>query len=153
MHERWLALALTLVCADVVGVMRSGLAKAVAYTKERIQYGVPVGSFQAVQHMSADCLVQSEAAASTTKYAAWAVDALPTAEALLAARTAKAYCASVARPVTETIMQIYGGIGQTWEHVAHVHTRRALLDRQILGDESEQLLRIADHRLASLSGS
>jgi alkylation response protein AidB-like acyl-CoA dehydrogenase len=153
MHDGWLGLALTLVSADVVGVMRSALQKAVAYTKERIQYGVPVGSFQAVQHMCAEVLVQSEAAASTTKYAAWAVDALDPAEALMAARTAKAYCSSVAREVTETIMQVYGGIGQTWEHIAHVWTRRALMDRQVLGDESEQLLRIADWRLAGQAGS
>ena len=151
LEDRWLALALTLVCADLVGVMRTGLHDAVAYTRERIQYGVPVGSFQAVQHMSADCLVHSEAAASTANYAAWAVDALDPHEALIAARTAKAYCSAVAREVTETIMQIYGGIGHTWEHIAHVRTRRALMDRQVLGDESEQLLRIADWRLAASS--
>jgi hypothetical protein len=46
-------------------------------------------------------------------------------------------------------MQVYGGIGHTWEHLAHVRTRRALMDRQVLGDESEQLLRIADWRLAA----
>jgi alkylation response protein AidB-like acyl-CoA dehydrogenase len=146
--ERWLAFALTLVCGDVVGVMRSGLQDAVAYTKERIQYGVPVGSFQAVQHLCAECLVQTEAAAATARYAAWAVDALDPPDALMAARTAKACCSSAARDVTETIMQIYGGIGHTWEHLAHVRTRRALMDRQVLGDESEHLLRIADWRLA-----
>jgi alkylation response protein AidB-like acyl-CoA dehydrogenase len=148
-QDRWLALALTLVCGDVAGVMRSGLDDAVAYTKDRIQYGVPVGSFQAVQHMCAECLVQTEAAAATARYAAWAVDALDPPEALMAARTAKAYCSSAARGVTETIMQVYGGIGHTWEHLAHVRARRALMDRQVLGDECEQLLRIADWRLAS----
>jgi alkylation response protein AidB-like acyl-CoA dehydrogenase len=149
LHERWLALALTLVCGDVVGVMTSGLRDAVAYTRERIQYGVPVGSFQAVQHLCAECLVETEAAAATARYAAWAVDALDPPDALIAARTAKAYCSSAAREVTETIMQIYGGIGHTWEHLAHVRTRRALMDRQVLGDESEHLVRIADWRLAA----
>jgi alkylation response protein AidB-like acyl-CoA dehydrogenase len=99
--------------------------------------------------MCADALVQVEASASTTKYAAWAVDALPPAEALLAARVAKAYSSSVAREVTETVMQVFGGIGQTWEHIAHVHTRRALTDRAVLGDESIHLLRIADARLGT----
>ena len=149
LQARWLALALTLVCGDVLGVMTSGLHDAVAYTKERVQYGVPVGSFQAVQHLCAECLVQTEAAAATARYAAWAVDALDPPEALIAARTAKVYCSSAAREVTETIMQIYGGIGHTWEHLAHVRTRRALMDRQVLGDESEHLLRIADWRLAA----
>ncbi|GAA1002310.1 acyl-CoA dehydrogenase [Acrocarpospora pleiomorpha] len=144
---RWEALALAAVCADVVGVMRSAVARAVDYAKERVQYGVPIGSFQAVQHMCAEAYVSAEAAASATGYAAWAVDALEPAEALLAAWTAKSQCAAVAREVTETVMQVFGGIGQTYEHIAHVHTRRALMDRQVFGDESTQLLRIADVRL------
>ncbi|MFF0575876.1 acyl-CoA dehydrogenase family protein [Streptosporangium saharense] len=144
---RWEALALAAVCADTVGVMRSAVTKAVDYAKERVQYGVPIGSFQAVQHMCAEAYVSTEAAASATNYAAWAVDALDPEEALLAARTAKAHCAGVAREVTETVMQVFGGIGQTYEHIAHVHTRRALTNRQVLGDEGTQLLRIADVRL------
>ncbi|GAA5078370.1 alkylation response protein AidB-like acyl-CoA dehydrogenase [Thermocatellispora tengchongensis] len=144
---RWEALALAALCADTVGVMRSAVTKAVEYAKERIQYGVPIGSFQAVQHMCAEAYVSAEAAASATGYAAWAVDVLEPGEALTAARTAKAQCGAVAREVTETVMQIFGGIGQTYEHIAHVHTRRALTDRQVLGDEDAQLLRIADVRL------
>ena len=146
-RDAWLALALVAVTADLVGVMSSALSKAVEYSKERVQYGVKIGSFQAIQHLCADVLVQIEGAASTMRYAAWAVDAMAPAEALLAARTAKVAAAGVARGVTEAVMQVFGGIGQTWEHVAHLHTRRALLDREILGNESEQLLRIADARL------
>ena len=146
-HESWLALGLATAAADLVGVMSSALAKAVEYSKERVQYGVKIGSFQAIQHLCADALVQTEAAAATTRYAAWAVDALEPGEALLAARTAKAAASEVARGVTETVMQVFGGIGQTWEHVAHLHTRRALVDRELLGNEAEQLLRIADARL------
>jgi alkylation response protein AidB-like acyl-CoA dehydrogenase len=147
--ESWLALALATAAADLVGVMSSALAKAVEYSKERVQYGVKIGSFQAIQHLCADALVQIEAAASTTRYAAWAVDALEPGPALLAARTAKAAASEVARGVTETVMQVFGGIGQTWEHVAHLHTRRALVDRELLGNEGEQLLRIADARLGA----
>jgi hypothetical protein len=145
--QRWLALAITTVSADVVGAMRAGLSGVVDYSKERVQYGVPIGSFQAVQHLCAEALIKTEAAASATDYAAWAVDILAPAEALLAARTAKAYCCFAAREVTETVMQVYGGIGQTWEHVAHLYTRRVLMDQQLFGDQSEQLLRIADSRL------
>jgi alkylation response protein AidB-like acyl-CoA dehydrogenase len=145
--ERWTALALSLVCADLVGVLRAGLAQVVEYSRTRVQYGVPIGSFQAVQHMCADMLVQTEAAASATNYAAWAVDALDPAESLMAARTAKAYCGPVGQSVGETLMQAYGGIGQTWEHVAHLRTRRAMADRKLFGDESSQLLHIADARL------
>jgi alkylation response protein AidB-like acyl-CoA dehydrogenase len=143
----WLALALVAASADAIGVMSSALQRAVDYAKERVQYGVKIGSFQAIQHLCADALVQVEGSASVNRYAAWAIDALPADEALLAARVAKAYSSSVAREVTETVMQVFGGIGQTWEHVAHVHTRRALTDRAVFGNESIHLLEIADARL------
>jgi alkylation response protein AidB-like acyl-CoA dehydrogenase len=148
-HDGWLALALVAASADVIGVMSSALQRAVDYAKERVQYGVRIGSFQAIQHLCADALVQIEGSASVNRYAAWAVDALPGDEALLAARVAKAYSSSVARDVTETVMQVFGGIGQTWEHVAHIHTRRALTDRAVFGDESLHLLDIADARLGA----
>lgn len=147
--DRWLALALAVTSADVVGAMSSALDKVVAYAKERIQYGVKIGSFQAIQHLCADALVDVEASASLTRYASWAVDATTPAEALLAARVAKAYTASVARQVTETVMQVFGGIGQTWEHIAHVHTRRALTGRLLFGDEGHQLSLIADARMGA----
>ena len=145
--DSWTALALTLVSADIVGVLQGGLRRAVDYSKTRVQYGVPIGSFQAVQHMCAEMLVETEAAASATNYAAWAVDALEPDAALLAARTAKACCAPVAQKVGEMLMQAYGGIGQVWEHEAHLRTRRAMFDRKIFGDEAHQLLAIADARL------
>jgi alkylation response protein AidB-like acyl-CoA dehydrogenase len=148
-RDGWLALALVAVSADAIGVMSSALTRAVDYAKERVQYGVKIGSFQAIQHMCADAFVQIEASASLNRYAAWAVDALACDEALLAARVAKAYSSSVAREVTETVMQVFGGIGQTWEHVAHLHTRRALTDRALFGDESHHLLDIADARLGA----
>lgn len=147
--DAFLALALVAVSADVIGVMSSALQRAVDYAKERVQYGVKIGSFQAVQHMCADALVQVEASANVTRYAAWAVDATDPAEALLAARVAKAYTSSAAREVTETVMQVFGGIGQTWEHIAHFHTRRALTGRALFGDESLHLRYIADDRLGT----
>lgn len=145
--EGWLALALVAASADIIGVMSSALERAVDYAKERVQYGVKIGSFQAIQHLCADALVHVEASASVARYAAWALDALEPPEALLAARVAKAYSSSAAREVTETVMQVFGGIGQTWEHIAHVHTRRALTDRVLFGDESHHLGLIADARL------
>jgi alkylation response protein AidB-like acyl-CoA dehydrogenase len=148
-RDGWLALALVATSADAIGVMSSALTRAVDYAKERVQYGVKIGSFQAIQHLCADALVHVEASASLNRYAAWAVDAVPSHEALLAARVAKAYTSSVAREVTETVMQVFGGIGQTWEHVAHIHTRRALTDRALFGEESHHLLDIADARLGA----
>jgi alkylation response protein AidB-like acyl-CoA dehydrogenase len=146
---RWTAFAVALACADLVGVLRDGLTHAVDYAKTRIQYDVPIGSFQAVQHMCADMLVRIEAAASATRYAAWAVDALPAADALAAAHVAKSWCAPAGEAAGEMLMQVYGGIGQTWEHVAHLRARRVMLDRLLFGDEAHHLHAIADNRDAA----
>jgi len=148
--DSWRALALSAVCADMVGTMRAALDGAVAYSKQRIAYGQPIGSFQAIQHLAAETHTTIEAAYGATCYAAWCVDGADAASALLAARTAKAYCASVARTATENVMQIYGGIGHTWEHPAHFYTRRALLNTVLFGDESLQLAEIALTRLGGI---
>ena len=152
--QRWRALALTLTSADCAGAMRAAVDGVVEYTKVRIAYDVPIGTFQALQHMCADAFVDCEAAVTTNNYAAWAVDALDPAEALLAAHTAKAWTARVGRGVTETVTQVYGGIGHTWEHVAHLFVRRVLLDTALFGNEVHQLDAIALLRGAGVgSGS
>lgn len=148
--DSWRALALASVCADSVGLMRSALDGAVEYSKSRVAYGAPIGSFQAIQHLAADTLIMIEAAYGATCYAAWCVDATDADTALLAARTAKAHCAHVARTATENVMQMYGGVGQTWEHIAHFYTRRALLNTELLGNENVQLGHIADSRLEGI---
>lgn len=148
--DTWRALALSAVCADTVGLMRAALAGAVEYSKTRVAYGVPIGTFQAIQHLASDTLIAIEAAYGATCYAAWCIDAAESATALLAARTAKAHCAHVARTATENVMQIYGGVGQTWEHIAHFYTRRALLNTELLGNENVQLGHIADARLEGI---
>lgn len=138
------SLALTAVSADLVGVATGALDRAVAYTKEREQFGVAVATFQAVQHMAADALVSIEAARGLTAYAAWAVDALPAADALEAASAAKAFASEHGKQVCETAIQMHGGIGMTWEAMPHVHLRRALLGRAILGDEHEHYALLAE---------
>jgi alkylation response protein AidB-like acyl-CoA dehydrogenase len=145
---RWQALALALVCADAVGAMSGALAGAVAHAQVREQFGRPVGSFQAVQHLCADQLVSIEAARSVTWHAAWAVDSLDPAEALHAARVAKAWCAEVGREVCEAAVQVWGGLGMTWECDAHRYLRRVLLDRALFGDERVHLAAIADRQIA-----
>ncbi|MFE5700984.1 acyl-CoA dehydrogenase family protein [Rhodococcus koreensis] len=144
---RWEALALTAVSADAVGAMRRTLDNAVAYSKDRIAYGVPIGSFQALQHLMVDAYVNIQPAASLTSYAAWAVDALEPAEALLAARSAKAYSARVGLDIMESAMQVFGGVGVTSEHIAHFFTRRVLADRYLFGPEDTHFALIADSRL------
>lgn len=149
----WTALGLATTSADLVGTMRGAITLASEYAAERRQYGRPVGSFQAVQHLLADALVAMEGARSTTLHAAWAVDALPPADALAAGAMAKAWCARAARSVCETAIQVHGGIGNTWECLAHVHLRRALVSIDILGGTGANLDRVLEHnRIAGGDG-
>jgi alkylation response protein AidB-like acyl-CoA dehydrogenase len=143
---RWTALGLSMTCADLVGIMRGAVELARTYAAQRRQYDAAIGSFQAVQHMLADAFVLMEGARSVTLHAAWAVDALPTGDAIAAAAAAKAYCARSARDVCETVIQVHGGIGNTWECLAHVYLRRALLSSDILGDVGINLARVLNHR-------
>ena len=143
----WAALGLALTSADLVGVMRGVLDVTVAYAAERRQYGVPVGSFQAVQHLLAEAHCLLEGSHSVALHASWAVDNLPPHEARAAGRVAKAYCARAARTVCETAVQVHGGIGNTWECVAHVYLRRALLSSRWFGDDGDQLRAIESERL------
>jgi alkylation response protein AidB-like acyl-CoA dehydrogenase len=144
--DRVLALTLAALAADLVGVMQAALDLSVAHVSARVQFGVPVGTFQAVQHLAAEAAVSIEAARGLAWYAGWAVDELDAEEALLAARTAKAYSSEHAREVTETALQLHGGVGFTWEHMLHVLVRRALTGRQTLGDEHAHLEAIAARR-------
>jgi alkylation response protein AidB-like acyl-CoA dehydrogenase len=143
----WSALGLALTCADLVGVMRGVLDLTVAYAVERRQYDVPVGSFQAVQHLLAEARCLMEGSLSTALHASWAVDALAPDDARRAGRVAKAYCARAARTVCETAIQVHGGIGNTWECMAHVYLRRALLASQWFGDDRVQLRALQEELL------
>lgn len=142
---RWEALGLAVTAADLVGVMDGATRLATAYAKERRQYGAAIGSFQAVQHLLADAYVWTEGSRSVTLHAAWAVDALPAGDALAAAAVAKAYCARAARTVCETAVQVHGGVGNTWECMAHVYLRRALLSTELFGGVGESLAHVLSH--------
>jgi Acyl-CoA dehydrogenase, C-terminal domain len=123
---RWRALALTVTCANLVGAARGAHALACEYAKVREQYGSTIGSYQAIAHLLAESLALIEGSISVLRHAAWAVDELPAAEAVEAARVAKIYCARAAMTVCETSIQVHGGIGNTWECLAHVYLRRVL---------------------------
>ena len=146
-RARFDALAFTIVAADLVGVMQGAVDSAVSYVRDRVQFGAPVGSFQAVQHLAADAVVLLEGSRSSMWHAAWAVDSLHPFEARLAARQAKAYCSRAARQVVEISVQLHGGIAITWEHLAHVRQRRALFLAASFGDERAHLRAIADAQL------
>ena len=122
-------------CADLVGTMRGAVAARRSTTPSaRRQYGVAVGSFQAVQHLLADALRGDGGLAKRQRCTRRGRSTRSTpADALAAAAVAKAYCARAARTVCETAIQVHGGIGNTWECLAHVYLRRALLSIDLLG--------------------
>ncbi|MGB6209332.1 acyl-CoA dehydrogenase family protein [Mycobacterium sp.] len=136
---RWLALALATTCADLVGTARGAHTLACDYAKIREQYGNSIGSNQAIAHLLAESLALIEGSVSVLRHAAWAVDELAPAEAIRAARVAKIYCARAARTVCETAIQVHGGIGNTWECLAHVYLRRALTSTELWPVKLEEI--------------
>ena len=137
--KRWYALSLVVTAADMLGASRGTHALATDYAKVREQYGATIGSYQAVAHMLAEGLALIEGSISVLRHAAWAVDELPAAEAVEAARIAKIYCAKAAFTVCETSIQVHGGIGNTWECLAHVYLRRVLADTEMWPAKLEEL--------------
>jgi alkylation response protein AidB-like acyl-CoA dehydrogenase len=141
------------VAAEVVGVCQRALEMTLDYVKERKQFGVPVGSFQAVSHRCAGMLLQTESARSAAYFAAWAADADP-ARLAEGAALAAAAAATAGRDVTASAIQNHGGIGFTWEADVHWLHKRAELDRALLGSSSRHhatLARIAAQRLTSVA--
>jgi hypothetical protein len=142
---QWTSLGLALTSADLVGIMRGALRLACEHAKARRQFGVAIGSFQAIQHRLADALTALEGARSIALAAAWAVDALPADEAMAKAAMAKAYCSRAARAVCEAAIQVHGGIGNTWECQAHLYLRRSIVSTDILGGTGANLERALEH--------
>jgi alkylation response protein AidB-like acyl-CoA dehydrogenase len=132
----------TALAAEVVGVCQRALDMTLEYVKDRRQFGVAVGAFQAVSHRCAQMLLDTESARSTTLYAAWAAGAdperLPEAAALAAAAAADG-----GRAVGASAIQAHGGIGFTWEADVHWLYKRAQLDAALLGGARRHRARLA----------
>jgi alkylation response protein AidB-like acyl-CoA dehydrogenase len=129
--------------AECVGLAQRMLEAAVAYAKERRQFGQPIGVHQAVSHRCAQMLLETESARSATYYAAWCADHEP-ASLPLAAASAKAYASDAGANVTAAALQVHGGIGFTWEHDLHFFLKRARLNGQLFGSSRSHRERIAD---------
>jgi alkylation response protein AidB-like acyl-CoA dehydrogenase len=134
--------ALVAVSSELVGVSERALEMTVAYVKERRQFGVPVGAYQAVSHRCAQMLLETEQARSLSAYAAWTADADPPRLAEAAAM-AKAAASDAGREVTASAIQAHGGIGFTWEADVHWLYKRAQLDAALLGGAKEHRARLA----------
>jgi alkylation response protein AidB-like acyl-CoA dehydrogenase len=136
--------------AEVVGVCQRALEMTLEYVKDRKQFGVPVGSFQAVAHRCAQMLLYTESARSTAYFAAWAADADP-GRLGEASALAAAAAATGGREVTGSAIQAHGGIGFTWEADVHWLYKRAQLDAALLGGTGRHhaaLARAAAARMA-----
>jgi alkylation response protein AidB-like acyl-CoA dehydrogenase len=135
----WAALSKTLDQAavglsnEMVGGAQKVLEMAVDYAKVRVQFGRPIGSFQAIKHKCADMLLEVESAKSAAYYAAWAA-AEDNEELPVVASLAKAYCSDAYFHAAAENIQIHGGIGFTWEHDAHLYFKRAKSSEILLGD-------------------
>ena len=129
--SRALDLALVALTAEQAGGAQRCLDMAVDYAKIRMQFGRPIGSFQAIKHKCAEMLIEVESAKSAAYHAAGS-----TADELgVAAAIAKAYCSEAYFHVAAETIQVHGGIGFTWEHDAHLYFRRAKSSQLMLGDE------------------
>ncbi len=119
--------------AEQVGGAQKVLDMAVEYAKVRVQFGRPIGSFQAIKHKCADMLLEVESAKSAAYYGMWCAselnDELPSVASL-----AKAYCSEAYFHATAENIQIHGGIGFTWEHPAHLYFKRAKSSELLFGD-------------------
>jgi alkylation response protein AidB-like acyl-CoA dehydrogenase len=137
----WHAIA-TAAAAESVGVAARALDMAVAYAKERQQFGRPIGSYQAVSHACAQMLLEVDGARAVTYWAAWALDHDPDAAAVAAA-CAKAYASDAGARVTRAALQVHGGIGFTWEHDLHFLLKRAEANAHAWGDARWQREQVA----------
>ena len=128
-----LDLAAVALAAEQVGGAQRCLDMAVEYAKVRVQFGRPIGSFQAIKHKCADMLLEVESAKSAAYYAGWCAaemnEELPSVASL-----AKAYCSEAYFHAAAENIQIHGGIGFTWEHPAHLYFKRAKSSELLFGD-------------------
>jgi alkylation response protein AidB-like acyl-CoA dehydrogenase len=138
-----LARATVALAAEMVGAARRIADMSVAYAKERYQFGVPIGSFQAIQHKLADMSLAVERAQSAVQYAAMALDA-EDADRHRAAHTAKAAAGVAATMAAKDGVQTHGGIGFTWEHDLHLFLRRAYGSAYWMGTTDWHHDRLAD---------
>ena len=131
--SKTLDLAAVALAAEQVGGSQRCLDMAVDYAKTRIQFGRPIGSFQAIKHKCADMLLEVESAKSAAYYAGWAA-AEDSEELPVVASLAKSYCSEAYFHAAAENIQIHGGIGFTWEHDAHLYFKRAKSSELMLGD-------------------
>jgi len=136
--------AAVLVAADALGAMQRMLDMTVEYSLQRHQFGVPIGSFQAVKHAAATMLVDVEAARSAVYFAAASVDASDGDAPGLHAAAVKAQVTAAGPRVADSALTLHGAIGYTWEHDLHFLYKRTKLDEALFGTPHTWNERLAD---------
>ena len=126
-------LGATAAALELLGSGEIAMELAVQYAKDRVQFGRPIGSFQAVKHRCADMLVDVEGIRSSAYWAAWCLGA-DDDDRSIAASTAKIWASDASKRVMASALQVHGGIGFTWEHDLHLYLKRAQLDQVSFGD-------------------
>jgi len=142
--------AVTALALETLGTCQSIFDVTLEYAKHREQFGVPIGSFQAIKHKLADMLVAVERARATGYFAALTI-AEDDPRRTAAAATAKIAADQCQRLLAKEGIQIHGGVGYTWEHDMHLYVRRVKTDGQLLGTEAEHRARLADVLLSAPS--
>ena len=136
-------LAAVALAAEQVGLMQRAMELTVAHATVRVQFGRPIGSYQAVKHGCADMLSAWEQAVSVLRYAAWTADH-DRAELPVAAALAQTHVGPAAFATATGMVQYHGGTGYTWEHDAHLFYKRAKSSQLLLGPPSSHRARLAD---------
>lgn len=143
--QAWLAVvdrALLAVSADSVGGAAAVLQAASEYARQRIQFGRPIASFQAIKHKAADMFVKIEAGKALAYYGAWALSTGDRPRERLAAAMAISYCTDAYRYCTAEAIQIHGAVGLTWELPLHLYYKRARADAMLLGTAAHHRSRV-----------
>lgn len=130
------------IAAETLGLCKKMLDMTVDYAKQREQFGVKIGSFQAVKHACAEIVVDIEAAYSGIYYTAWAIDNNE-ADADLHAWIVKAFCADMGFRIAESALKLHGAIGYTWEYDLHYYYKRAKSNLELFGSPKQYREKIA----------
>ncbi len=128
---------------ELLGTSSVAMQLAVEYAKDRVQFGRPIGSFQAVKHRCADMLVDVEGIRSSAYWAAWCLN-VDDPDRSVAASTAKVWAGDASKRVMASALQVHGGIGFTWEHDLHLFMKRAQLDQLDFGDSAWHRVRLGE---------
>jgi len=150
LSDRVVAVGVVAAACDATGVTERALERAVDYAKERVQFGKPIGSFQAVKHHCANIAIAVQASRAAVRGAADALDADPGDWSKTASVTSS-YVGPACAEACALALRVYGGIGFTWEHESHLYLKRVKLDELLFGTPSWHRRRLASALIASVN--